>query len=293
MWEQPRVSFAGEVSVTVTGVRGQSQQPPAPQPFRATWTSAPSANDALPAGELRGGAVLRSSATDADGDGVADELRLSVALPLAGDEQVTGASLVARLAVSLRGAAALDMDALAAAAGGGGGAPGSAWHADGDAALAQRGRALPAAPRGAAFAPYARAPLPSLANDSALLPAGGWPAAALAAYRRRGLTLALAVPADGGGWAADATPAAALPAAAAAALEPRAFVAALTLRVPRAPLRVAVGAAAALKWALVQYVALLAPALCAAWAARAALFGYGVLETSVFVDAPRAKLHAE
>ena len=284
-WEQPRVSMGDTVAVTLTGVRG----PGGSEPFRHSWTTSSAANALLSAaGELRTG-VVRASATDADDDGHADELRVSVALSLTGDEVVLGAALAATLRVRLASAARLDMDAVAAIAGSGGGG-GTAFEVDGDVEFVQRAP-LPA-PRGSAvWTPYARAPLPAL--DSAVsMPPGGWPAALADAARARDVTVRVAVPFPAA-WPPELAPPAALPAAAAVALQPRTFVVALRLRVPPAALRVRAGAGEVFAWVLVRYIAFLAPTLALVWAARALLFAHHLLNTVVFIDAPRGKMHAE
>jgi glycerol-3-phosphate acyltransferase PlsY len=113
------------------------------------------------------------------------------------------------------------------------------------------------------------------------------------------------------------------------ALQPRGFVAAMTVRIPPTPVLVRPSVSEELKHGYMQYVAFLVltatlgaftpiwlrshnppqhatrqylfivnfPCVClpclAAWILRKVIFGYHILEASIYVDAPRSKLHIE
>ena len=163
---------------------------------------------------------------------------------------------------------------------------------DGDLLLAQR-QNLPVAGAGT-FAPFLGAPLPALelAGSAAELQ----PAALLAAARGRNFSLRLDVPAPL--WTPDAS-AAAGGAGAAADLtatlgsRPRDFTVALRARVPAGAVWLRPKISEELRWGWMQYLSFLVLSSAVAWCFRWALFGLGIFETSVVVDAPRAasKLH--
>ena len=296
-FEQPRVAFASRLVVQVAGTRGAAPGSAQRVPFRATWTTSAAANALLDGGELRA-MVVRASARDANLDGLNDELLVSAQLPLQGDEAVTSATLCAFFDASLSATTRFTMDALVVGSWSAGFAA-SRLDLDGDLLLAQR-QNLPVASAGT-FAPFLGAPLPSL--DLAGAAADVAPAALLAASRARNFSLRLDVPAPL--WTPDASSAAAAApggaAAAAAAPDltatlgsrPRDFTVALRARVPTGPVWLRPKISEELRWGWLQYLAFLVLSAAVAWCFRWALFGLGIFETAVVVDAPRtaSKLH--
>jgi hypothetical protein len=89
-YEQPRLAYQSRLVVAVHGMRGTDY----PLPFASVWTTSRAANDLL-GSETSRAVVVRSSVRDDNLDGVADELRISAAVPLAADEVVTGATVIA------------------------------------------------------------------------------------------------------------------------------------------------------------------------------------------------------
>ena len=288
-FEQPDVAFASRLVVQVGGTRGASPGSAQRVPFRATWTTSAAANALLDGGELRA-MVVRASARDANLDGRNDELLVSAQLPLQGDEAVTSATLCAYFDASLSATTRFTMDALVVGSWSAGFAA-SRLDLDGDLLLAQR-QNLPVASAGT-FAPFLGAPLPSL--DLAAAAADVAPAALLAASRARNFSLRLDVPAPM--WTADAASAAAAapPGDLTATLgsQPRDFTGARRARVPTGPVWLRPKISEELRWGWLQYLAFLVLSSAVAWCFRWALFGLGIFETAVVVDAPRAasKLH--
>jgi hypothetical protein len=296
-FEQPRVAFASRLVVQLSGTRGAGGAGAAQRvPFRATWTSSAVANALVDGAELRA-MVVRASARDDNLDGLNDEVLLSAQLPLQGDEAVSAATLCAYFDAALSSTARMQMDALVVGSWSAGFAA-SRLDLDGDLALAQR-QSLPAASAGT-FAPFLGAPLPAL--ELAASAADVQPAALLAAARGRNFSLRLDVPAPL--WTPDASAAAAGGAAAAAGgaaadlstvlgTQPRSFTVALRARVPAGAVWLRPKISEELRWGWMQYLSFLVLSSAVAWCFRWALFGLGIFETSVVVDAPRAasKLH--
>ena len=184
-----------------------------------------------------------------------------------------------------------EMDALVVAAHASGFAA-SRLDLDGDLVLVQR-QNLPVASPGT-FAPYLGSPLPSL--DAAETAADVLPPALLAAARERNFSLRLDVAAPL--WTPDAFAAASAGSGAAdltatLATQPREFTVALTARVPTGAVWLRPKVSEELRWGWMQYLSFLVLSHAVAWCMRWALFGLGIFETSVVVDAPRAasKLH--
>jgi hypothetical protein len=98
-YEQPDVVFQNRLVVEVHGLRGPALG--YRQPFTAVWTTSKAANDLLGSDAARP-MVVRSSTRDGNRDGMADELHLSAMLPLADDEVVMGATMLAYVDASLQ-----------------------------------------------------------------------------------------------------------------------------------------------------------------------------------------------
>ena len=97
-WEQPRVTYRNTVVFSAQGWRGAVGA--VPLPFERVWTTSPVANALLGADVLLA-PLLQSYATDDNLDGVTDVLHVTVSLPLASDEVVTSAQLLAAVDVDL------------------------------------------------------------------------------------------------------------------------------------------------------------------------------------------------
>jgi hypothetical protein len=91
-FEQPAVAYQSSLVVQLQGLRGPSTGYRAP--FTAIWSTSPAANDLLGNGVVRG-MVLRTSMQDHNHDGLNDVFRLTVSMPLASDETIHGATVVA------------------------------------------------------------------------------------------------------------------------------------------------------------------------------------------------------
>ena len=291
-YEQPRVAFASRLVVQLSGSRGAGGNSSQRVPFLATWTTSAAANALVDGAELRA-MVVRASARDANLDGRNDEVLLSAQLPLQGDEAVSAATLCAFFDASLVTATRFQMDALVVGSWSAGFAA-SRLDLDGDLTLLQR-QNLPVASAGT-FAPFLAAPLPSL--DLAATAADVQPAALLAAARGRNFSLRLEVPAPL--WTPDASASAAAAAGGGAAdltatlgSRARRFTVALHARVPTGAVWLRAEISEELRWGWLQYLSFLVLSSAVAWCFRWALFGLGIFETSVVVDAPRAasKLH--
>ena len=99
-YEQPRVAFSSAFVVQFAGLKGAAAGGYR-APFVAAYSSSPAANDLYGAEALRG-MVVRASTDDANFDGVADALRLTASMPLAADETVLSATVVAFVDVKLQ-----------------------------------------------------------------------------------------------------------------------------------------------------------------------------------------------
>jgi hypothetical protein len=95
-YEQPAVAFQSSLVVQLQGLRGPAGGYRAP--FTAMWSTSPAANDLLGSSVLRG-MVLRTSFQDYNNDGLGDAFRLGVTMPLANDETIHSATVVAYMTV--------------------------------------------------------------------------------------------------------------------------------------------------------------------------------------------------
>lgn len=88
--EQPDVGYQSAVLVQFEGTRQASTGDRVP--FTAMWSTSAAANSLL--GDASRACILRSSTVDSNYDGLVDELKLAVSLPLTPDETVSAASIL-------------------------------------------------------------------------------------------------------------------------------------------------------------------------------------------------------
>lgn len=281
------MTFKNSLIVQFSGYKGVSS----PRPVVYSWSTAPDVN-AMYGDHLRY-PIVKSSSTDANHDGKADALKLSLSLPLQADEVITGVTTVAFVGVALHSSTRVTMDAVivgSSAGAGSGGLPGSALHLDGDLVFTQRD-SFPSPPAGV-YAPYLNDPLPQPEGARSL--ADVRLDGLIDTYRKRNATVRLDVPYPV--WVPDThtpvTPGSDADTTAAGPV-PRAFTLTLTARVPPTAVRVRPGVAEELKHGWIQYFSFLPVTALAAWVLRAVLFGYRILDTRVVVDVPKAKAHLE
>lgn len=283
-WEQPVVTYKSQAAFFLTGMKGVGVTA---RPFQLAWTTSPSGNDLL--GDSVRAPVLKSGTSDFNVDGKPDELRISMSMPLAGDEVITGVTAIAWLNVQLTTIARMRMDGLAAVSYSNP-TPGASFVADGDLTIQQRAP-VPNVVDGI-FTPFMASPLPEPATAVRLQQL--LPEAVLAIYRSRNYTTLFDVPYPM--WTPDLAHNPATPPCAAVdcqPLQPRNFAVSMKVRIAPTGVVVRPTVSEELKHGYIQYVAFLVLTALLAWLLRKIIFGYHILETSVFVDAPRAKIRVE
>jgi Transmembrane protein 231 len=173
--------------------------------------------------------------------------------------------------------------------------PGTGFIADGDLQLQQRST-LPYVADGI-YVPYLNSPLVSL--DAATTLNQILPDTIISQYRERNFTTFMNVPYPL--WEPDY---AYVPSSASIPGSPvapnrglsgtgRTFTTTMKVRIPPIPVLIRPPISQELKWGWIQYLSFLVLTVIVAWILRKVIFGYHVLETSIFVDAPRSKLHVE
>lgn len=170
--------------------------------------------------------------------------------------------------------------------------PGQRLVLDGDVTLHQRSP-IPRATSGTVYKPYLNSPLTPLAN--ALSSTAVSPEGILGEIAARNYTLAYAY-SHPPIWVPDASiPTAPItPDVNTLRTTQRSFQLTFTARVPVGQVVVAPSIPEELKHGWTQYATLLAVTITVAWYIRRVIFGYGIVETTVLVDAPRSlvKLHS-
>ena len=153
--EQPKVKYQYKFVLMLEGTTGAGGAP-----LAVFYSPVSNLNGALGGANVRV-PVVRSLEVDLEGDGKADRLELSAAVPLAAGEAVTSASLLVLLDVQLTRWAKVSVPGLALFRSGGA-QPGSALYMDGDLGFRQTW-ALPG--RGGWHVPYG-----AVIDDTLLLP---------------------------------------------------------------------------------------------------------------------------
>lgn len=288
-WEQPELTYKHSLLLTLTGQRIDSRGVSSPMILQ--WTTSPAANAMI--GDSVRAPVVKSRMVDNNRDGKAEELRLSLSVPLQLDETIQAASLLAWADVKLHSATRMQMDSVLVAQANGGGVPGSSVYLDGDLVFVQRD-SIPTRP-GGVYVPYMASPLstPEQAKNVADLRI----ASIVGNYRDRNITVALDVPTPV--WSPEIAYTPVSPATVTTAdgayhlMNHRSFDMNVVVRLPPTEIRIRPGAAEELKHGWIQYVSFLVVTIPLAWILRSLIFGYRLLETSVLVDAPRVKSHLE
>lgn len=283
-WEQPAIEFRNELIVAVSGRAGASNS------FYRLWTTSPAAND------LIGNAaavtpVVKSSTSDFNLDGRPDELHLAITVPLSTIEYPTSVTVLAFVEAKLTTVTRMQMDGVLVASHTSG-VSGSSFVADGDVVFRQRD-SLPYAPDGI-YTPYLRSPLTPLAAPTSIQDV--LPNNILREYRSRNHTVELSVPYAI--WE-EQRPDYSMPPyvdviqAVGRTVGRKSFDIRVTARIPPTAVRVRPGVTEELKHGWIQYVSFLVITVVAAWVLRKLVFGLHIVETAIFADTPRAKLHLE
>lgn len=173
--------------------------------------------------------------------------------------------------------------------------PGTGYIADGDLQLQQRST-LPYVSDGI-FVPYLNDPLVSLDAATALNQV--LPDAILGQYRDRNFTTFLNVPYPL--WEPEFAYSPSLASAPGSLVPPnrglsgtgRTFTTTMKVRIAPTAVLIRPPVSQELKYGWIQYLSFLVLTVFVGWLLRKVLFAYHVLETSIFVDAPRSKLHVE